>query len=573
MWRKILRRILCTLYLLVSLHTAMLAAVQFAGGNGSESSPYRIATPQQLALVRSCANNGYSFILVNNIDLRNYDEGDGKGWYPIGEENQHSYFNGKFNGNGKVISNLQIKRPEVARVGLFGYIRNGVVKNLMLENVAVNGQEDVGALVGLLSQNSVVENCHVMSGVVEGKVSVGGLVGYMRTGSLVKNSSVNVLVRGRADCIGGFVGEMYASYVENSTSKGSVYSTTRGSGGLVGYMHNASSVSNSYSSSRVVDVPDTIQYYDNRYTGGLVGLAFMRSRIENCYASGVVEGTESVGGLVGWGSKNVHSQSNVALNPSVSGTRDVRAAHGRMEESGSRQQHARGDMVITEQNIVRSPASFGTDTTIDFSKSKMPFYQSIGWKFGVNESNPWVFNESANVPVLWFEGTPVSSLSLNTNMITLHEGEKYELLSATIRPSNARWKQVIWRSSDTKIATVTDGVVEAKGLGTTFVIARAVDGGHEAICRVNVIPLVLSAERTAVKVNVYPNPVREELSIEAEEEIESVTVYNAAGALLLERRQVGTATTTINVSNLPKGVNVLVVRSRSGMRSLKFIVF
>ena len=561
--------------LLVSARIAALADVQFAGGNGSESSPFRIATPEQLALVRSYAAGYHSFILINNIDLRRFDAGDGNGWLPIGEENPQRCFNGKFDGNGKIISNMVISRPEAPRVGLFGCVSNGaVIANLTLANAAVKGKEDVGALVGLLSQNSTVESCRVTSGVVEGKVSVGGLAGFMHAGALVKNSSANVQVRGRADYTGGFVGEMCASHVENSTSKGAVYSATCGAGGLAGFMHQASSVRNSYSTSSVTDIPDTIEFYDNHYTGGLVGQAFMRSKVENCYASGVVVGTESVGGLIGWGSKNVQSQSSVALNPSVIGERDVNAAYGRMEESQPQGTYTRSDMVVKEQGSV-VPYTPLDGSSIDLLQlQKMSFYQSIGWKFGVADSSPWIFNEAANLPVLWFEETPVTSVSLNINMVTLPLGGVYEL-SATIRPSNARWKEVQWESYDTLVAAVSAaGVVSAKSLGTTFVLARTVDGGHEAICRVNVVPpAALSAEKTAVNVSVYPNPAREELNIEASEEIESVTVYSAAGALLLERRAVGAAAASIDVSQLPKGINVLVVRSRSGVRSLKFVVF
>jgi hypothetical protein len=225
-------------------------------------------------------------------------------------------------------------------------------------------------------------------------------------------------------------------------------------------------------------------------------------------------------------------------------------------------------MTITGPGITPYPSA-----DIEFSTLQMPFYQGIGWKFGIDERNPWIFSEAVNMPVLWFEGIPVASLSLNANMITLYLGQVYELLSATVRPSNARWKEVTWESSDSLIASVSaEGVVKTLSLGTTFVRARSVDGGHEAICRVNVIQLPLSAEKTEVKVNVYPNPVREELYIESSEDIESVAVYNAAGALLLERRKVGAAATSINVSHLPKGISVLVVRSRSGMRSLKFVV-
>ena len=158
------------------------AQAQFAGGDGSETSPFRIATPQQLALLHTYVDGYYSFILVNDLDLKNFDAGDGGGWLPVGDEKQRP-FNGKFNGNGKTISNLTINRPNLLHVGLMGCMRkNAVVANLTLENVNVTGYEDVGALVGFMAQSSVVDNCHVRSGIVTGNIAAGGLVGYVRTG-------------------------------------------------------------------------------------------------------------------------------------------------------------------------------------------------------------------------------------------------------------------------------------------------------------------------------------------------------------------------------------------------------
>ena len=51
-----------------------------------------------------------------------YEYADGKGWMPIGGAGSSVYFKGHYDGQGFVISNLTIYRPETDNVGLFGLV-------------------------------------------------------------------------------------------------------------------------------------------------------------------------------------------------------------------------------------------------------------------------------------------------------------------------------------------------------------------------------------------------------------------------------------------------------------------
>ena len=86
---------------------------------------------------------------------------------------------------------------------------------------------------------------------------------------------------------------------------------------------------------------------------------------------------------------------------------------------------------------------------------------------------------------------PVSGISLNKSTLTMYENENYTL-TATITPSNATNKDVGWSSSNTSVATVSNGVITALNVGTTTITATTVDGGMTASCNITVLAKVTS---------------------------------------------------------------------------------
>ncbi|MBO4897142.1 MAG: Ig-like domain-containing protein [Clostridia bacterium] len=79
---------------------------------------------------------------------------------------------------------------------------------------------------------------------------------------------------------------------------------------------------------------------------------------------------------------------------------------------------------------------------------------------------------------------PTTGVTLNKSTLTLKKGDK-ETLVATVEPSNATDKSINWRTSDTSVVTVSNGIVTAVGAGTAKVYARTVDG-EVAACQVTV---------------------------------------------------------------------------------------
>lgn len=79
----------------------------------------------------------------------------------------------------------------------------------------------------------------------------------------------------------------------------------------------------------------------------------------------------------------------------------------------------------------------------------------------------------------------VTDISLDKSEINIQIGQTEEL-KATIKPDYAENKNIIWTSSDQKIATVENGIITAVSPGTVEVKATSEDGNKEAICKVTV---------------------------------------------------------------------------------------
>ena len=83
-----------------------------------------------------------------------------------------------------------------------------------------------------------------------------------------------------------------------------------------------------------------------------------------------------------------------------------------------------------------------------------------------------------------FNGVYVNKVTLDKTSHSMNVGEKVTL-TATVEPSNATNKTVSWTSSNTSVATVSNGVVTAVGSGTVTITATA--DGKKITCTITVI--------------------------------------------------------------------------------------
>ncbi|MDD4961806.1 MAG: GLUG motif-containing protein, partial [Candidatus Marinimicrobia bacterium] len=202
-------------------------------GDGSAEDPFQI---QNLENLRWVAENGthWDKYFIQTADINAADTYDwlyGYGWAPIG--NTTKQFSGTYDGQGFVIDSLYINRNQ-EYVGLFAFIKNGVVKNVILSDVLIRGaRSNTGALAGYCMYGSL-DNCH-SSGTIESALSYcGGLAGVLY-GSTLINSHSDITILSAGTEVGGLVGYNYKqSLIDHCYSTG-IVNGVAGVGGLVGY--------------------------------------------------------------------------------------------------------------------------------------------------------------------------------------------------------------------------------------------------------------------------------------------------------------------------------------------------
>ena len=104
---------------------------------------------------------------------------------------------------------------------------------------------------------------------------------------------------------------------------------------------------------------------------------------------------------------------------------------------------------------------------------------------------------------------PVKSVKLNKKSATLKKKGGTVTLKATISPKTANNKDITWKSSNKKVATVKNGKVTAVGNGTCTITATAKDGSKKkATCKIT----VKIAKVKVKKLTMYPIPPIVELT-------------------------------------------------------------
>lgn len=105
----------------------------------------------------------------------------------------------------------------------------------------------------------------------------------------------------------------------------------------------------------------------------------------------------------------------------------------------------------------------------------------------------------------------VTGIRFDKTTYTLSQGKTLEI-KATVMPSNANNKGIIWKSSDSSIATVENGVVTGISEGTVTISATTKDGNYSAKAIIDIIDVPL----TGLKINgSHSVGVKDKIQLEA----------------------------------------------------------
>ena len=299
----------------------------FSGGNGTEASPWRIATAQDLAELSEFVSVGDTHF--NSDHYRQTADIDLAGGYheAIGNSNATpSYFKGVYEGYGHKVSNLVIRNQQTDKaVGFFGYLDgNARVDGLVLEHVSLSSNTwNNGSIVGCIQPGStvIVQNCVVTDGSVSSNNTDNGGICGKQMGGTVRNCSYQGTVKATGSTkhrLGGIVGQVCAdgALVADCFFDGTVSGTCGNVGGIVGSLYGSASVTGCATTDNTVVEGGSVA--DNGINiGGIVGYVDNRTggRIENCTFPGQVIGHYyEVGGIAG------RDQGLVIRNCSFSGS-------------------------------------------------------------------------------------------------------------------------------------------------------------------------------------------------------------------------------------------------------------
>ena len=224
---------------------AQLNAIRYdLDGNGeaddsAHQSDYTSAFPNA-ASGMGCPQSGCTgYKLTTDLDFNDSAWTMGSGWEPIGTDTNR--FTAIFDGGGNILSNLFIDRTGDA--GLFG-TSSGIIKNVGLIDVNVEGSATVGSLLG--SNRNEVSNCFATGQVSSATGTAGGLVGTNRDTIRTSYSRANVVnTRNGGGLVGNNEGALLACYATGEVS------TNRSAGGLVGWNPSSASIKYCYATGSV----------------------------------------------------------------------------------------------------------------------------------------------------------------------------------------------------------------------------------------------------------------------------------------------------------------------------------
>ena len=325
----------------------VLYAMWSGDGTGN---PIVITTKAELEAIANDLTKEY--ILVNDIDV-------GSAWLPIGNGNgtgasdMTNQFTGHFEGNGHTI-----------------YI-NGFTTTI---TPGISSSELLG-LFGAIGTDGTVQN-------------------LMVTGTVSRTADIAKYIGGVAGWNGGTIQNCVVTASISGTSSDNTFNTV---GGIAGINNNGGTILNCYTIG-AVSATSTLE----TNAGGIAGYNW--GIVDSCYATGAVSANGSnnyAGGIVGANGGDATSivRNCVALNASV--TQSIGTAY-RVTDDPTMVNN-RAIPISGLSGVETLDGRNGLTITTEQSRQQSTYSTDAGWKFGTDNSNPWVWDSVNNIPILYWE--------------------------------------------------------------------------------------------------------------------------------------------------------------------------
>lgn len=201
-------------------------------GDGSQGSPYQVKNESQLRFISFYTNSASPsyqdkhYTINNSIELTS-------DWTPIKD------FTGVFNGNGYVISGLNIPQSAGAdAAGMFAsLVSTAKVSNLGVvikdEVIAEGGSAESGGIAGKCESGTTIENCFVTGGKITGLAA--GCIAGSNAGTITNCYATTEIAGATNASIGGICGSNTGT-IQNSYATGKIAGTdaSNKAGGISG---------------------------------------------------------------------------------------------------------------------------------------------------------------------------------------------------------------------------------------------------------------------------------------------------------------------------------------------------
>ena len=161
-----------------------LTALDYAGGSGTDTDPYKIATAEQFVkMLKDTNNQGKYYELIADI---NFNDVSNENWKETAKKYSaiSNRFKGRFDGKGHTVKGIYFDGTS-NNIALFGIADGAIIENVILDDSFIKSTGyGVGGIVGQaintveLNECYVGENVYIESTLDTNDAGAGGLVGY-----------------------------------------------------------------------------------------------------------------------------------------------------------------------------------------------------------------------------------------------------------------------------------------------------------------------------------------------------------------------------------------------------------